>query len=74
LAPKRVFVYVFETTQVFILSNDPKREPVATISIAADGESDPFFVLLMALELFACKRVIGLENNHNHLYHFRHLQ
>jgi hypothetical protein len=69
LAPKRVLVYVLETARVFILSNDPKQEPVATISIAADGERDPFLVLLMALKLLACKRVIGLENNHNQLYH-----
>jgi hypothetical protein len=68
LAPKRVLVYVLETAQVLILSNDPKREPVATISIAADGESDPLLVMLTALELLACKRVIGLENNHNQLY------
>jgi hypothetical protein len=69
LAPKRVLVYVLETMRVLILSNDPKREPVATISIAGDGESDPLLVLLTAFELFACKRVIGLENNHNQLYH-----
>jgi hypothetical protein len=69
LAPKRVLVYVLETTRVLILSNDPKHEPVATISIAADGESDPLLVLLTTLELLACKRVIGLENNHNQLYH-----
>jgi hypothetical protein len=69
LAPKRVLVYVLETARVLILSNDPKREPVATISITADGESDPLLVLLTALELLACKRVIGLENNHNQLYH-----
>jgi hypothetical protein len=69
LAPKRVLVYVLETTHILILSNDPKWEPVATISIAADGESDPLLVLLTALELLACKRVIGLENNHNQLYH-----
>jgi hypothetical protein len=69
LAPKRVLVYVFETTRVLILSNDLKREPVTTISIAANGESDPLLVLLTALKLLACKRVIGLENNHNQLYH-----
>ncbi len=69
LAPKHVLVYVLETARVLILSNDPKREPVATISIVADGESDPLFVLLTTLELLACKRVIGLENNHNQLYH-----
>ncbi len=69
VAPKRVLVYVLETARVLILSNDPKREPVATISIAADGESDPLLVLLTALELLACQRVIGLENNHNKLYH-----
>jgi hypothetical protein len=69
LAPKRVLVYVLETTRVVILSNDPKREPVATISIAANGESDLLLVLLTTLELLACKRVIGLENNHNQLYH-----
>jgi hypothetical protein len=69
LAPKRVLVYVLETAWVLILSNDPKRELVATISIAADGKSDPLFVLLMAFELLVCKRVIGLENNHNQLYH-----
>ncbi len=65
LAPQRVIVYVLETTWVLILSNDPKQKPVATISIVADGESDPLIVLLTALELFACKRVIDLENNHN---------
>jgi hypothetical protein len=69
LAPKRVLVYVLETTWVLILSNDPKREPITTISIATDGKSDLLLVLLTALELFACKRVIGLENNHNQLYH-----
>jgi hypothetical protein len=69
LAPKCVLVYVLEIAWVLILSNDPKWEPVATISIATDGESDPHLVLLMALELLACKRVIGLENNHNQLYH-----
>jgi hypothetical protein len=69
LAPKRVLVYVLEPARVLILSNDPKREPVATISIAADGESDPPLVLFTAFELFACKKVIGLENNHNQLYH-----
>jgi hypothetical protein len=69
LAPKRFIVYVLETTQVLILSNDPKREPVATISIVADGGSDPLLVLLTTFELLACKRVIGLENNHNQLYH-----
>jgi hypothetical protein len=68
LAPKCILVYVLETAWVLILSNDPKREPVATISIAADGKSDRS--LLTALELLACncKRVIGLENNHNQLY------
>jgi hypothetical protein len=65
LAPKHVLVYVLETTRVLILSNDPKLEPVATISIAVDGKSDPLLVLLMTLELLACKRVIGLENNHS---------
>jgi hypothetical protein len=69
LAPKCVLVYVLETARVLILSNDPKRELVATISIAVDGESDSLLVLLTALELLACKRVIGLENNHNQLYH-----
>jgi len=70
LAPKRVLVYVLETTRVLILSNDPKRELVVTISIATDGESDPLLVLLTTtLELLACKRVISLENNHNQLYH-----
>jgi len=69
LAPKRILVYVLETTRVLILSNDPKRELVATISIATNGKSDPLLVLLMALELLACKKVIGLENNHNQLYH-----
>ncbi len=69
LAPKCVLVYVLETAWVLILSNDPKREPVATISIAANGESDLLLVLLTALELLVCKRVIGLENNHNQLYH-----
>jgi hypothetical protein len=69
LATKRVLVYVLEIARVLILSNDPKREPVATISIAADGESDPLLVLLTTLELLACKRVIDLENNHNQLYH-----
>jgi len=69
LAPKRVLIYVLETTQFLILSNDLKRELVATISITADGESDPLLVLLTALELLACKKVIGLENNHNQLYH-----
>jgi len=69
LAPKCVLVYVLETARVFIFSNDPKREPVATISIVADGKSDPLLVLLTALELFACKGVISLENNHNQLYH-----
>jgi hypothetical protein len=69
LAPKRVLVYVLETARVFILSSDPKQEPVATISIAADGESDLLFVLLTALGLLAYKRVINLENNHNKLYH-----
>jgi hypothetical protein len=69
LAPKCVFVYVLETARVLILSNDPKREPIVTISIAIDGESDPFFVLFTALKLLVCKRVIGLENNHNQLYH-----
>jgi hypothetical protein len=69
LAPKRVLVYVLETARVLIISNDPKRELVVTISIAVDGESDPLLVLLTALELFACKRVINLENNHNQLYH-----
>jgi hypothetical protein len=65
LAPKRVLVYVLEIAWVYIFSNDPKREPVATISIATDGESDPLYVLLTTLKLLACKRVIGLENNHN---------
>jgi len=65
LAPKHVLIYVLKTTQVLILSNDPKREPVATISIAVDGENDPLLVLLTTLELLACKKVIGLENNHN---------
>jgi hypothetical protein len=65
LAPKRVL----ETAHVFIFSNYPKREPVATISVAADGKSDPLFVLLTAFELLACKRVIDLEKNHNQLYH-----
>jgi hypothetical protein len=69
LAPKRVLVYVFETARVLMLSNDPKRKPVTTISIAADGENDPLLVLFTALKLLACKRVIGLENNHNQLYH-----
>jgi len=69
LAPKHVLVYVLETARVLILSNDPKRELIATISIAVDGESDPLHVLLTALELLAYKRVIGLENNHNQLYH-----
>ncbi len=69
LAPKRVLVYVLETTRVLILSNDPKREPIATISITADGESDLLLVLLTTFKLLACKRVIGLENNHNQLYH-----
>jgi len=69
LAPKCVLVYVLETAQVLILSNDPKREPVAPISIAAYGESDPLLVLLMTFELLACKRVINMENNHNQLYH-----
>ncbi len=69
LAPKRVLVYVLETTRILILSNDPKWEPIVTISIAADGESDPLLVLLTALKLLACKRVIGQENNHNQLYH-----
>jgi len=69
LAPKRVLVYVLEKARVLILSNDPKREPVATISITANGESDPLLVLLTALKLLTCKRVIGLENNHNQLYH-----
>jgi hypothetical protein len=69
LAPKRVLVYVLKTARVLIFSNDPKREPVATISIATNGESDPLLVLLTTLELLACKRVIGLENNHNQLYH-----
>jgi hypothetical protein len=69
LAPKRVFVYVLETARVLILSNDLKRELIATISIIADGESDSFLVLLTAFELLACKIVIGLENNHNQLYH-----
>ncbi len=69
LAPKHVLVYVLETARVLILSNDPKREPVATISIVTDGESDPLLVLLTALKLLACKKVIGLENNHNKLYH-----
>jgi len=69
LAPKCVLVYVLETARVLILSNDPKQEPVATISIAADGESGPLLVLLTALELLACKKVISLENNHNQLYH-----
>ncbi len=69
LAPKRVLIYVLETAQVLIFSNDPKREHVATISIATDGESDPLLVLLTALRLLTCKRVIGLENNHNQLYH-----
>jgi hypothetical protein len=69
LAPKCVLVYVLETARVLILSNDLKREPVATISIAADGENDLLLVLFTALELFACKRFIGLENNHNQLYH-----
>jgi len=69
LAPKRVLVYVLETARVLILSNDPKREPVATISIAADGKSDPLLVLLTALELLVYKKVIDLENNHNKLYH-----
>ncbi len=69
LAPKRVLIYVLEITQVLMLSNDPKQEPIATISIATDGESDLFLVLLTALELLACKRVIGLENNYNQLYH-----
>jgi hypothetical protein len=55
LAPKRVLVYVLETTRVFILSNDPKWEPIATISIAIDGENDLLLVPLMALELLACK-------------------
>jgi hypothetical protein len=65
LAPKRVLVYVLETARVLILSNDPKREPVTTMSIVTDGESDPLLVLFTTLELLACKRVIGLENNHN---------
>jgi hypothetical protein len=69
LAPKRVLVYVLEIARVLILSYDPKWEPIATISIIVDGESDPLLVLLTALELLACKRVIGLENNHNQLYH-----
>jgi hypothetical protein len=69
LAPKCVLVYVLETTRVLILSNDPKRESVATISIVVDGESDPLLVLFTAFKLLACKRVIGLENNHNQLYH-----
>jgi hypothetical protein len=69
LAPKCVLVYVLETTRVLIFSNDLKREPIATISIAVDGESDSLLVLLTALELLACKRVFGLENNHNQLYH-----
>jgi hypothetical protein len=69
LAPKRVLVYVLEAARVLILSNDPKWELVATISIAVNGESDPLLVLLTALELLACKRVIGLENNHNQFYH-----
>ncbi len=69
LAPKCVLVYVLETARVLILSNDPKRELVATISIAANGESDLLLVLLTAFEPFACKRVISLENNHNQLYH-----
>jgi hypothetical protein len=69
LAPKRVLVYVLETAWVLILSNDPKREPVATISIATDGENDPLLVLLTTLEQLPCKKVIGLENNHNQLYH-----
>jgi hypothetical protein len=38
LAPKRVLVYVLEMARVLILSNDPKWEHVATISIAADGK------------------------------------
>jgi hypothetical protein len=65
LAPKRVLVYVLETARVLILSNDPKQEPVATISIVTDGKNDPLFVLLTAFERLACKRVIDLENNHN---------
>jgi hypothetical protein len=70
LAPKRVLVYVLEIVWVHILSNDPKREPVVTISIVANGESDSLLVLLLTtLELLACKRVIGLVNNHNQLYH-----
>jgi hypothetical protein len=69
LAPKHVLVYVFEIVQVLILSNDPKQEPIATISIITDGESDLLLVLLTALELLAYKKVIGLENNHNQLYH-----
>ncbi len=69
MAPKRVLVYVLETARVLILSNDPKWELVATISIVKDGESDPLLVLLTALKLLACKRVISLENNHNQLYH-----
>jgi hypothetical protein len=69
LAPKHVLVYVLETTWVLILSNYPKREPVVTISIVVDGKSDPLLVLLTTFELLACKRVIGLENNHNQLFH-----
>jgi hypothetical protein len=73
LAPKRVLVYVLETSQVLILSNDPKQKPVATISIATDGKSDPLLILLMALKLLAYKRVIGLETITISYIMFRHL-
>jgi len=73
LAPKRVLVYVLETSHVLILSNDPKRKPVATISIATDGKSDPLLILLMALKLLAYKRVIGLETITISYIMFRHL-
>jgi hypothetical protein len=73
LAPKRVLVYVLETSQVLILSNDPKRKPVATISIATDGKSDPLLILLMALELLAYNRVIGLETITISYIMFKHL-
>jgi len=69
LAPKCVLVYVLETARVLILSNDPKWEPITTISIVANGESNLLLILLTAFELLVCKRVIGLENNHNQLYH-----
>jgi hypothetical protein len=54
-------VNIFETTGIFVFSDDPQGELVGTVSVTTKSQGESFFVLFAPLKLLCHEGIINLE-------------